>query len=472
MFFARVRHLSQRLGIRLAFFFTLICLLSALLSFGAIYLLLSRQLKKYDQNIIEAKWREYSEVYRRGGVDGLKSELVTEKMKEGDVPLLVQIVDANGNSLFLKVPEDSNGYRKEIDSLLRRKNSTRGWSEIRSPHEDDRIDFLTAPLENQAFLLRVGKSSDPRDDLMEQLSQVFVLVCVGFTIIGAAIGMLLSHRALAPLRSLVQTMKAVSRGSLSSRVPSPTTGDEMGELTSMFNQMLDRVERLVNGMKETLDNVAHDLRTPVARMRAASELRLREAPGPEDRSALEDCAEFAEVVSETLNSILDLAEAESGTMKLKLQKVSISNLVKPVIELYEMVAEDKAILISFEARIDPEVTVDAARIKQALGNLCDNAIKYSKPGSEVAFSATESQDAVTITVRDRGEGIHPDDIPRIWDRLFRADRSRSQPGQGIGLSIVRAIVKAHGGTVDVTSEVGVGSTFFVRLPKPLGKFWE
>lgn len=465
MSFAQIKRLSQRLSVRLAFYFSLLFVISAGVSFGILYFYLSEHLKKNDQSIIEAKWREYSEVYRSSGIDGLKSALSADRTREGDIPLLVQVLDSGGASLFLKVPEDSQAEHSEIEKRLRKNDTNDGWSDIRSPHENDRIDFFITHPEGQSVLLRVGKSSDPRDDLLESVAQVFSLICAIAVAVGAALGMFFSNRTLAPLRNLVSTMKEVRQGSLSSRVPVTPTGDEMEELTSIFNQMLDRVEHLVVGMRETLDNIAHDIRTPVTRMRAVAELRLKAPASPDDRTALEVCAESAEDVSSILTSLLDLAEAETGTMRLRKELVNISSLVRPVIELYEMVAEDKAIMISFEAFIDPLVNVDPPRIRQVLGNLLDNAIKYSPPGSEVLFQAEQSDDSVTITIKDRGQGIHVEDLPRIWDRLFRADRSRSQQGLGIGLSIVRSIVQVHGGTVHVESEPGTGSRFSIRLPK-------
>lgn len=465
MSFGQIKRLSQRLGIRLAFFFSLLFVVSALISFGVLYFYLAEHLKRNDQSIIDAKWREYSEVYHSSGIEGLKSALPSDRRKEGDVPLLVQILDPGGASLFLKVPEDSRADQAEIEKRLRDTDAKHGWSDIRSPHENDHIDFFTAHPEGQDILLRVGKSSDPRDDLLENVAQIFFVICAVSVAIGAALGLFFSNRALAPLRTLVSTMKEVRRGSLSSRVPVTATGDEMEELTSIFNQMLDRVDYLVNGMRETLDNIAHDIRTPLARIRAIAELRLEAPAGPEDRTALEECAEGAENVASILTSLFDLAEAETGTMRLKKELVNVSSLVRPVIELYEMVAEDRTITVSFEAHIDPLAKVDPPRIRQALGNLLDNAIKYSPAGSEVVFWAEESRDAVTITVKDQGQGIDADDLPRIWDRLFRADRSRSQKGLGIGLSLVRAIIRAHGGSVRAESEIGAGSRFSVVLPK-------
>lgn len=387
-------------------------------------------------------------------------------MKEGDIPLLVQVLDQNGHSLFLKVPEDSKAEQTEIEKRLRETDAKQGWSDLRSPHENDRIDYFTAQPEGHPVRLRVGKSSDPRDDLLESIAHVFLLVCALAAAVGAALGIFFSNRALVPLRNLVSTMNEVRQGALSSRVPATPTGDEMEELTSIFNQMLGRVERLVNGMRETLDNIAHDIRTPLTRIRTIAELRLEGPAGPEDRAALEVCAESAEDVASIVTSLMDLAEAETGTMKLKKELLKISSLIQPVIELYELVAEDRAITVSFPTSADPQVFVDPARIRQALGNLLDNAIKYSPEGSEIQFLVEEANDSVTVTVKDNGQGIDPDDLPKVWDRLFRADRSRSQRGLGIGLSIVRAIVQAHGGTVKAESAPQIGSRFSLRLPKP------
>jgi signal transduction histidine kinase len=465
MSFAQIKRLSQRLVVRIAFFFSLLFIASAAVSYVVMYVQISNHLRASDKSIIEAKWREYSEVYRSSGLAGLTNALASDQEKEGDGPLLVQVLDERNNSLFLKVPGDSRNSQSELENRLRKRNAPDGWSDVASPHEEDKIEFLTQRIPGVPATLRVGKSSDPRDDILENLTGIFLAICGLFLVLGAGLGTFFAYRALRPLRQLVLTMKKVRKGALSSRVQVSHTKDETEELTTIFNQMLDRLELLVRGMRETLDHVAHDIRTPMTRIRTVAELRLKEPPGAEDRIALEECAESAETVSEILDSLLDLAEAESGAMRLRRESVNLAELVRPVIEMYDLVADDKAILVSFDAASDPPVWVDPSRIRQALGNLLDNAIKYSGSGTQISISATESADSVEVSITDGGVGISPEDLPRIWERLFRSDRSRSLPGLGLGLSLVKAIVGAHGGVVGVSSTLGQGSTFTVRLPK-------
>jgi heavy metal sensor kinase len=466
MFFGPLKRLTQHLSVRLAVLFSALFVVAAAVSFMVLLVLLSQDLRRNDRSIVQAKWKEYEAILAGNGISALKALIAEERFKEGDIPLLVQVVDANGESVFLKVPEDSANALPVIAERLRKKPLSAAWTEIPSAHEADRIDVLTGPLPGDQLYLRVGKSSDPRDDLIENLMHFFLGISAFFVILGSGLGIFFSHRALAPLRDLIATMHKVRRGSLNSRVPPTSAGGEMGELSSIFNQMLDRVEVLVKGMRETLDNIAHDIRTPLARIRASAELSLRDPPGPHDREALEDCAENADAVVQILNSLLNLAEAESGSSALKRELTPVSDLVRPVVDLYDIVAEERGIMVSFQAAIDPAVLVDRARVKQALGNLLDNAIKYSPNDSEIVISVQELAGAVLIALRDQGEGIHEDDLPRIWERLFRADKSRSKPGMGIGLSLVLAIARLHGGDVFAVSQPERGSTFTLKLPKP------
>jgi signal transduction histidine kinase len=465
MFFGLLRQLTQRLSVRLAVLFSTIFVVAAAVSFTVLFVLLSHHLKRNDRTMVQAKWKEYEAILEGHGLGALKALILEERLKEGDIPLLVQVVDAKGESELLKVPEDSANALPVIAESLRKVSLVAAWTDIPSPHEADRIDVLTGPLPGGQMFLRVGKSSDPRDDLIENLMHLFLGISALFVLLGSSLGIFFSHRALAPLRDLIVTMHKVRRGSLGSRVPPTSAGGEMGELSSIFNQMLDRVEVLVKGMRETLDNIAHDIRTPLARIRASAELSLREPPGPHDREALEDCAENADAVVQILNSLLNLAEAESGSSALKRELTPVSDLVSPVVDLYDIVAEERSIMVSFQAAIDPGVLVDRARVKQALGNLLDNAIKYSPNGSEIVISVEELVGAVLITIKDQGEGIHEDDLPRIWERLFRADKSRSKPGMGIGLSLVLAIARLHGGDAFAVSQPGRGSIFTLKLPK-------
>jgi signal transduction histidine kinase len=279
-------------------------------------------------------------------------------------------------------------------------------------------------------------------------------------------GTLLAYRALRPARQLVRTFQdIIETGDVHTRAPADDMRGEFAEMVHLFNRMLGRIERLVTGMRDTLDNVAHDLRTPMTRLRGRAELALHHADDADAlRDALADTIEASDTVLETLNAIMDVAEAETGAMQLHRETVSVDDLARDVAEIYELVAESKGIAFTVEVPSDLRVHVDRSRMRQVLANLVDNAVKYTPDGGHVALSAARDASTVRITVTDNGIGIDPEAQPRIWDRLYRADDSRSEQGLGLGLSLVKAIVEAHGGSVQVDSTAGEGSTFTVRLP--------
>jgi len=220
-------------------------------------------------------------------------------------------------------------------------------------------------------------------------------------------------------------------------------------------------------MRGALDTVAHDLRTPVARLRGMAELALRSDQRPEVlQQALADCIEESDQLLTMLNTLMDISEAETGTLKLALEPVNVSVIVEAAVDLYRHVAEDKHIVVSTASDSTLWLMADRSRLRQVLANLLDNAIKYTPVGGRVDVEAMRGQSLAIISVRDTGIGVMAHEASRIWDRLYRGAHSRSERGLGLGLSLVRAIVMAHRGRVDVSSAPGGGSTFTIALPLP------
>jgi signal transduction histidine kinase len=211
--------------------------------------------------------------------------------------------------------------------------------------------------------------------------------------------------------------------------------------------------------------VAHDLRTPLARLRAVLEGALREGEDAEAlRRSLSAAVEETDRVSSTLTTLMDISEAENGAMALRRERLLAREALRESVELYADVAEEKGIALTLDAPADLALSADRARLRQALANLLDNALKYAPRGGRVRLSARPEGPAVVFECADDGPGISPQDLPRIWDRLYRGDQSRSERGLGLGLSLVRAIARAHGGEASVESSPGQGSVFRLRLP--------
>ena len=424
-------------GLRIGVWYATLFVAGSMAIVTLTYLLASASLAQRDRQLIDSKLGLYATAYDRGGLDALAATVQAEQQTAPE-RLFVRVVDRGAEAIVLSQPQ--------------------GWDVASLETGSIRLADGT--------LVQVGKSTEARDDLLARFRAALGLVTLSVVLIALTGGVIATQTAVKPIRQLTEAVqRIIATGRTDSRVPIAEHRDSIDELSALFNAMLDKIEGLVTGMRGALDNVSHDLRTPMTRLRASAELALA---GPPDigryREALADCVEEADRVLVMLTTLMDITEAESGAMPLKREPVALADIVSRAVDLYRDTADAKGVTLAASADDGVRASVDRTRLEQVAANLLDNAIKYTPAGGRVEVSARREGGRAVLRVSDTGLGIPPDEQPRIWDRLFRGDQSRAERGLGLGLSLVKAVVEAHGGAVSVDSQLGHGSTFTVSLP--------
>lgn len=272
---------------------------------------------------------------------------------------------------------------------------------------------------------------------------------LGFALVlGLGGGLLTSRNFLRRVDAITDTSRSIMGGNLAERMPVTGNGDELDKLARSLNEMLDQIERLMTGMKEVTSNVAHDLKTPLTRLRARVESALRSNSKAEYRAALDKTIEESDRLLQTFNALLSIARAEAGQSRELLQHVDAHDIVADVAELYQPIAEEEGGTLTVNVAPGLNVMADRQLLSQALSNLVDNALKYGvteeNPKPQISIVGKLEDDAVMITVSDRGAGIPAEDRARVVDRFVRLDSSRTKPGNGLGLSLVAGVMKLHG----------------------------
>ena len=404
--------------------------------------LLSRQLNQ----TIDAELKGLAEQYRAGGLDQL-------------VRIVAERSGTPGNSLYLVADSEGRRLAGNLSAV-----SPELWNSL-GPVEfvyqrpatggvEKRLAFANVFRLASGYRLIVGRDIEDRRELARMVRSAMLWGLGVMALFGIGGGYWVSRKLLARIDALAETTRTIMDGDLTGRLPVTGSGDELDRLSESLNLMLARIEQLMAGLREVSDNIAHDLKTPLNRLRNRVEQALREPYGEAAyREALERTIEEADGLIKTFNALLSIARLEAGAGGENRERLDISALLRDVAELYEPVAEERGIELRAETDAPIFVRADRQLLGQAIANLIDNALKYGTPerssgnGSrpEVEVSAHAKGPIAEIVVTDRGPGVPVPDRERVLDRFVRLEASRSEPGSGLGLSLVAAVARLHGG---------------------------
>ncbi len=353
--------------------------------------------------------------------------------------------------------------RTELGSINKPPPRLRNQPEPQPPRmrDDFRESFLMTP---PGEIILMGRSIAAELKDLRLVALTLSAVGTGVLLLGLAGGWWIASRALRPVQDISATAVKISAGDLSQRISNTETESELGQLAGVLNSTFARLDAAFAQQQQFTSDAAHELRTPVSVMLTQTQSTLnRERSAPEYRASLEACQRAAQRMRRLIESLLALARLDAGQETMKRLNFDFSRTVSECVESLQPLADERTVKIHCDLE-SIECVGDSERLTQVVTNLLTNAIQYNQPGGEVRVNLAAQDGVATLRVFDNGQGISPEDLPRVFERFYRADKSRSTGGNGLGLSISKAIVEAHGGTIEAASEPGAGTTFTVRLP--------
>ena len=411
-----------------------------------------------------------------GEVSGL-----SEQYGQGGLRRLVIVVDVRsrrpGSSLYLVTTPSGEGLAGNVGSLEPGVLDHPGWLEtnyhrLESPEGAEHRALVRVVQLPGGFRLLVGRDLEERERLFGIVVNAGQWSLALVIVLGLLGGFFVSRRILSRIDAMTGTAQTIMAGDLSGRLPVAGTGDELDRLADNVNAMLERIEALMRGLKEVSDNIAHDLKTPLTRLRNRCEQALRSATGEASyRAALDATIAESDDLIRTFDALLMIARAESGQARENMTEFDASEIARDVGELYEPVADEKGIALKIDAPEAAPVRGNRELVSQALANLIDNAIKYAGPNgkvngvpAEIVVRAGDDGERITLSVADRGPGIPDADRGRVVERFVRLEQSRSEPGSGLGLSLASAVARLHGGELKLEdNHPGLRTT--IALPR-------
>jgi len=423
-------------------------------------------LTQQTQDAILAEMQALDSAYRRGGLPTLVRVVAIRSRQPG--ANLYLLADPNGRILSGNVEslepgvlevqgwtEQPFAYRRYGDSeAARRAAESQDGETVTLPEPNrHRALALVLRLPNQMILLvgrDLGEPEQFRDIVNRALVLAFTMMGVGAFLIWFLVG----RRALKRIDAVSQASIRIMGGDLSGRLPVSGSGDEFDRLSENLNVMLARIARLNDGLKQVSDNIAHDLKTPLTRLRNRAEAALASKPNTaEYRAALEAAITESDQLIRTFNAILMISRLEAGYSAEQTATVDLAAIVADVVELYEPAAEEVGVSLRPGSVVAATINANRELVGQALSNVVDNAIKYSAESGKapaVTVSLTRKPEGLALEVADNGPGIAPQDIERATERFVRLEQSRSRPGSGLGLSLARAVMEFHGGRLELS----------------------
>ena len=458
------------LAFRLTAWYVLAGLALVILVTASLYFLLVSELQKSTDlfladkvNVLRTMLRE-----RPDDWDALREEIELESAARRYQQFYIRLLDER-NSPLLTTPE----MEEQVDLAELNAKTRRPENAQKINGKNGRPFFVTTaslPVGNSAQVdtVQIAIDVSQEEDLLARYRQRFWLILLGTLVVFPLAGYQIARRGTRPVREMATTARHITSSNLHERIQPEGYPPELASLAATFNQMLDRLEESFERISRFSADIAHDLRTPVNNIRGEAEVALARARTVDEyREVLGSCLEEGVRLSDLIGDLLFLSRAESPLAHLHRENINVGELLSGIREYYEAPAADRGVSLSTFMPNEPVIAqLDRTLLQRAVGNLVSNALAHTPPGKSVVLGASIEQEGLRIEVSDAGEGIPADALPKVFDRFFRVDESRSQAsgGTGLGLAIVQSIMLLHGGKVEIVSEVGQGTLVTLRVP--------
>jgi len=457
--------IPNSLGFRLTFWYTL--LFAIFFSFALIILYLSIE-KILDERLdseLEEEVDEFTSLFIESGIQGVENELKQEEKTDDTSAFFIRVLDKKGKQLHTTPLDDWTGVHSietTLNKVLKNPDSL-VLETVHFPSQEHETRIIYGKISSN-LIVQIGESTEENNEITELLPMLLGMMFLIALPIASLIGWLMAKKSVAGINEVTQAAMAIKDGNYNHRIAANNQYTELKSLSNVFNDMAGRIEHLMKEMREMIDNIAHDMRSPLTRIKAISETAISNNLVENEYSTYaSDTLEECDRLITMINTTLDVAEAESGVNLLTKEDVNLTEIIEEACDIFDALAEEKNVELSFNLIPECKISGNKQSLQRMIANLVDNAIKYTSKNSIVRINLDQDIDKAIINVSDQGQGITKEYQTKIFQRFFRCDESRTNKGNGLGLSYAIAVARLHGGDISIKESSLQGTTFSILL---------